>query len=186
MIKIIGGDFKKTNLEVLANSVRPTSGIKRGAIFSILESYAYKNSINLYNNMAVLDLYAGSGAIGLEAISRGMTKGYFVEINNEVINILRKNCLKICKKNQFEIINDELEGVFEYNFNFPISLIFIDPPYKKVDINKILVKIVTSKIKRKNTIIVIETFKQNNLTIPTNLKIIKKKYYGKTAMIFLN
>ena len=48
MIKIIGGKFKKTNLEVPEDYVRPTSALKREAIFSILESYAHKNSINLY------------------------------------------------------------------------------------------------------------------------------------------
>ena len=67
MIKIIGGKFKKTNLEVPEDYVRPTSALKREAIFSILESYAHKNSINLYKNIAILDLYAGSGSVGLEA-----------------------------------------------------------------------------------------------------------------------
>ena len=113
MIKIIGGKFKKTNLEVPEDYVRPTSALKREAIFSILESYAHKNSINLYKNMAILDLYAGSGSVGLEAISRGISKGIFVEVKKEVIDILKKNCLKICKDNQFEIINQDVENILK-------------------------------------------------------------------------
>ena len=128
MIKIIGGKFKKTNLAVPEDYVRPTSALKREAIFSILESYAHKNSINLYKNMAILDLYAGSGSVGLEAISRGISKGIFVEVKKEVIDILKKNCLKICKDHQFEIINQDVENIFKIKFNFPISIIFIDPP----------------------------------------------------------
>ena len=55
MIKIIGGEFKRKNLEIPLNNVRPTSSMKRESIFSIIESYAYKNSFNLYKNKAVLD-----------------------------------------------------------------------------------------------------------------------------------
>ena len=186
MIKIIGGKFKKTNLEVPEDYVRPTSALKREAIFSILESYAHKNSINLYKNMAILDLYAGSGSVGLEAISRGISKGIFVEIKKEVIDILKKNCLKICKDNQFEIINQDVENILKKKFNFPISIIFIDPPYQKVDIDNILNKIISSKIKNKNTFIVIETNKKNDLKLNENLKIIQEKSYGKTKILFLN
>lgn len=186
MIKIIGGNYKKTNLEVPKNFVRPTSAIKREAIFSILESYAHNKSINLYKNMAVMDLYAGSGSVGLEAISRGMSMGYFVEINNQVIEILKKNCSKICKKNQFEILNKDVEDIFHNNFIFPISIIYIDPPYLKININKIINKIISSNITNKNTIIIVETHKKNKIKLPENLKIIIEKTYGKTTIFFLN
>ena len=184
MIKIIGGNFKKTNLEVPLNFVRPTSAIKREAIFSVLESYAHKNSINIYKDMAILDLFAGSGSVGLEAISRGMSVGYFVEVNKEVLEILKKNCMKICKKNQFEIINDDVKNIFNDSFNFPISLIFIDPPYKKFNLKNLLINIASSKLTNKNTIIVIETHIKDNFIIPKNFNIIKKKSYGQTNIYF--
>ncbi len=91
MIKIIGGIYKRSNLVVPTNNVRPTSAIKREAVFSIIESYAYKNSIDLYQNKAVLDIFAGSGSIGLEAISRGIKEAYFYENNPEVVKILKQN-----------------------------------------------------------------------------------------------
>ena len=138
MIKIIGGNFKKTNLEVQKEFVRPTSALKREAIFSVLESYALKKLINIYQNKAIIDLYAGSGAVGLEAISRGMTMGYFFEKEIKLLNILNRNCLKICKKNQFKIINDNADNLLKNKFSLPISIIFIDPPYEKVDINNLL------------------------------------------------
>ena len=77
MINIIGGKFKKTKLEVPLKKVRPTSIIKRKAIFSILESYGIQNSIDIYYKKSVIDLFAGSGALGLEAISRGAYYCYF-------------------------------------------------------------------------------------------------------------
>ena len=108
MIKIIGGKYKRSNLVVPTKNVRPTSVIKREAVFSIIESYAYKNSIDLYQNKAVFDIFAGSGSIGLEAISRGMKEAYFYENNLEVLKILKQNCFKICKNNKYVIIEDDV------------------------------------------------------------------------------
>ena len=79
MPSIIGGKFKRSKIEVPHKLVRPTSALKREAIFSILESYALQNSIDIYENKSIIDVYAGSGLIGLEAISRGMKKSYFIE-----------------------------------------------------------------------------------------------------------
>ena len=81
MINIIGGKFKGTKLQVPENIVRPTSSIKREAIFSILESYALQNSYDLYEKKCFIDLFAGSGSLGLEAVSRGASHAYFFESN---------------------------------------------------------------------------------------------------------
>ena len=83
MIRITGGKFKKKKLISINNFVRPTSSLKREAFFSIIESYAIKNSINLYKNKIFLDLFAGIGTMGLESISRGMNEVIFFENNSE-------------------------------------------------------------------------------------------------------
>ena len=95
MIRITGGKFKQKKLASINDFVRPTSSLKREAFFSIIESYAIKNSIELYKNQIFLDLFAGIGTMGLEAISRGMSEVIFFENNIEVINILRKNSRNI-------------------------------------------------------------------------------------------
>ena len=94
----------------------------------IKKSYAIKNSIELYKNKIFLDLFAGIGTMGLEAISRGISEVIFFENNIEVINILRKNCLDICKNNQFKIydedlINSKLE--IEFQIKYPQHQILI-------------------------------------------------------------
>ena len=108
MIKITGGKFKQKKLDSINDFVRPTSSLKREAFFSIIESYAIKNSIELYKNKIFLDLFAGIGTMGLEAISRGMSEVIFFENNIEVLKILRKNSLIICKNNQFRIYEENL------------------------------------------------------------------------------
>ena len=186
MPNIIGGKYKKTTLDVPSKLVRPTSAFKREAIFSILESYAIKYSIEIYKNKSIIDIFAGSGLVGLEAFSRGIKKSYFIENNKSVIKILEKNCQKICKKNEFKIIiGNAIDGLDE-KFVIEPSIIFIDPPYKKENINLLLLKLLKNKIKSKYTFVIIETAKEQKITIPDDLNLFKEKVYGKTKILFLN
>jgi 16S rRNA (guanine966-N2)-methyltransferase len=186
MPNIIGGKYKRTKLNVPNDLVRPTSALKREAIFSIIESYSLKHSIEIYKNKSIIDMFAGSGLIGLEAISRGMSMSYFIENNNNVANVLEKNCKKICKNQEYKIILNEAIIALEYIFKIEPSIIFIDPPYKKENINLILVKILEKKIKIQNTMIIIETGREENIIIPTELTLFKEKNYGKTKLLFIN
>ena len=186
MPNIIGGKYKKTTLDVPSELVRPTSAFKREAIFSILESYAIKHSIEIYKNKSIIDIFAGSGLVGLEAISRGIEKAYFIENSNNVIKILEKNCQKICKKNEFEIIFGNANNSLSDKFVIEPSIIFIDPPYKKENINLLLLKLLKNKIKSKYTFVIIETAKEEKITIPEGLFFFKEKVYGKTKILFLN
>ena len=183
MIRITGGKFKKRKLISINNFVRPTSSLKREAFFSIIESYAIRNSINLYKNKIFLDLFAGIGTMGLESISRGMDKVIFFENNVEVLNILKKNCLDFCQNNQFtiydkDIINSELEIEFKN-----ISVIYIDPPYKKYNLTKLLNNLI-NKINN-DTLIALEASEKDNIEIPKNIDLLQKKTYGKTIIYFL-
>ena len=186
MPNIIGGKYKKTTLDVPSKLVRPTSAFKREAIFSILESYAIKHSIEIYKNKSIIDIFAGSGSIGLEAISRGIEKSYFIENNDSVIKILEKNCQKICNKNEFEIINGNAIDILDEKFIIEPSIIFIDPPYKKENITLLLLKILKNKIKSKKTFAIIETSKEEKIAIPEGFNFFKEKIYGKTKILFLN
>ncbi len=186
MPNIIGGKYKKTTLNVPSKLVRPTSAFKREAIFSILESYSIKHSIEIYKNKSIIDIFAGSGLVGLEAISRGMEKAYFIENSDNVIKILEKNCQKICKKNEFEIIIGDAINSLDEKFVIDPSIIFIDPPYKKENINFLLLKLLKNKIKSKYTFVIIETAKEEKITIPEGLNFFKEKIYGKTKILFLN
>ena len=183
MIRITGGKFKLKKLASINDFVRPTSSLKREAFFSIIESYAVKNSVELYKNKIFLDLFAGIGTMGLEAISRGMREVIFFENNLEVLKILRKNCLGICKSDQFtiyeeDIINSKLEIEFKN-----ISVVYIDPPYAKYNLTKLLENL--SKNIKNTTMIGLETSVKDNILIPENLNLLQKKTYGKTIIYFL-
>ena len=183
MIKITGGKFKRKQLDSISKFVRPTSSLKREAFFSILESYAYKNSYNFYNKKIFLDLFAGIGTMGLEAISRGIDQVIFYENNHEVIKVLEGNCKKICMKEKYEIISENLENS-SININFKnISIIYIDPPYNKYNINNLLI-VLQNKI-NKEAIIGVESGINDIFRVPDKLELIKQKKYGKTILNFL-
>jgi len=185
MINIIGGTKKRTKIYAPLNNVRPTSAQKRESMFSIIESYSLKMDLNIFKKFKVLDLFAGSGALGLEAISRGAEFAYFYENNIDVIYQLKKNCLKICKKNNFCIkVENILKSQFQ-DINNEISLVFIDPPYKINPFEKILNNIYKSKILSKNAIIVLECYQKTNVKLPPFFLCFNERIYGKTKIIFL-
>lgn len=184
MIKIIGGKYKRSNLFVPKTDVRPTSSMIRESIFSILESYALRNSIEIYKNKAVLDIFAGSGSLGLEAISRGAKEVFFYENDNEVVKILEKNCSKICKENNYEIVENDVITFPPEKNQLPVSIIFLDPPYNKYDVKGLLDNIIINKIIKKNTIIVFETLIDFDLCSIKKLDLFDKRIYGKTKINF--
>lgn len=185
MISIIGGKFKRKKIQVPKEGVRPTSSIKREAIFSILESYAIKNKIDLYKNKCFIDLFSGTGSFGLEAISRGANFVYFYENNTKVIKILLENCNKICKKGQYFIDKKNSTLIKDYKINFSLSAIFIDPPYRLNNFDSILQNIIDSKILNKSSIIIIETSKDNSIKTSNQIEIFKERTYGNTKLVFL-
>jgi len=183
MIKLTAGKYKNKNLDTSSQFVRPTSSIKREAFFSIIESYAFKNSIDIYNKKIFLDLFAGIGSMGLEAISRGIDSAIFFENELEVIKVLKKNCQAICHQEQYLIKNEDvLISELDINFN-NISIIYIDPPYNRYNLNN-LMTILQNKISKK-TIIGIESSIKDNFKIPSKLNLIKQKKYGKTKLSIL-
>ncbi len=121
--------------------------------------------------------------MGLEAISRGMDRVIFYEFNKEVLKVLEKNCQKFCKKDQYTIITEDILNLnIEINFD-NVSLIYIDPPYNRVDIHKLLFML-QEKI-NKETIICIESSERDNFLVPEKLELIKEKKYGKAKLSFL-
>ena len=185
MLNIIGGSKKKAKLNVPVINVRPTSSKKREAIFSIIESKNLKNKNGIYSNGYFLDLFAGSGSLGLEAISRGAKYCYFYEIAKEVIGSLESNCLKVCEYNNYKIIKKDITKSFFEEIDNPLSVIFIDPPYILVLFENILRNLLKANLILKDTIIIIESEKKTIINFPYLMKTIDERYYGKTKITFL-
>ena len=194
-IKICGGIYKGVHLYTPNTlGVRPTSEKVRCAVFNILTGELH--------GAKVLDLFAGTGAVGLEALSRGAKEVVFVENSNKVFNCLKQN-IEIIKNieaqlgipyKQITFLKGKVQDLFELivhkNYLEKFDLIWADPPY---DMAKQIVDFFVKniyKVLHKNGLFVIETNYHNLLVYDsafahTNLyKQIKVKRYGDTVILF--
>ena len=172
-MNITGGKFNGRKIStVKSNNVRPTSSKIRGSIFNMLNSLG----INL-SEVIFLDLFAGSGIMGLEAISRGAKKAVFVEKNSATFKILKQNLTKFDA--DYEIFNtDALKFLDKTEQKF--GIVFIDPPYFEDFYDKIIEKI--PQILNKKGLFIIET--PLEYILPADFEVLKHKIYG-TTQIFI-
>ena len=184
MLKITGGKLKGSKLHVPNKNVRPTSSIKREALFSKIENLSLKYNFETYKNKCILDLFAGSGSIAFEAISRGMEYAYLYEIDSNNIKIIKENALKFNLDN-IEINKVNLLNCKNFNIKLDASIVFIDPPYFLKAFNKIIKIIEKNKNITNKTIIVLETNEDNEKFFEKGFKILDKKKYGKSFLIYM-
>ncbi|QCI22493.1 16S rRNA (guanine(966)-N(2))-methyltransferase RsmD [Buchnera aphidicola] len=169
-IYIISGKLKgrKISFNNISN-LRPTTNQIRETLFEWLSKYI--------KNSRCLDCFAGSGALGIEAISRYATCATFLEIEKKTFFNLKKNikALKICNA---EIIRT---NTFDWlkKSRKPYDIIFIDPPYYKDLVKKTIDLLENKKWIKKNSFIYIEQEKQKSLTLPNNWVLYKKKITNK-------
>lgn len=148
MIRITGGEFRSRLLETPSTNItKPTMDKVRAAVFSALGDSV--------KGAKVLDLFAGSGSYGFEALSRGSASVTFVDSSNDAIKAIRKNATTL-KTENIEILNNEVLAFLGQNSQ-EFSIIFADPPYK-LDIYEDVVNMALSNhILSENGIIVLES-----------------------------
>ena len=184
-MRIISGLFKsKKILQPEDIHTRPLKDLTKESIFNIL-NHSSKYQIS-FENSIVLDLFSGVGSFGIECISRGVKKAYFVENYNGVLPILKKNLSSLKTINNYEIIEKNIytSDLFE-NFKTKFDIIFMDPPYKDKSLIEILSKIKIAKLLKNNGIIIIHRHKNQKDEFSTEYKIIDEKKYGISKIIFL-
>ena len=172
-MKVISGLLKGRNIEGYnIDGTRPTMDRVKESLFAMIQNNI-KDSI-------VLDLFAGSGGLGIEAISNGAKLCYFIDHNNEVIKTLNKNVNNLnIKANSKIILSDWKKFLNEsHKNNLKFDLIFVDPPYDYDVYEKILDKVSTLNLLNKDGLIILE---HQNLKLKetyNNLILYKSKKYG--------
>lgn len=150
-MRIIAGRSKGRILEsIKGRNTRPTSDKVKGAIFNIVQS-RIPDSI-------VLDLFAGTGNLGLEALSRGASKAVFIDKDINAIRTIRKNCDNLGYQDQAEINrNDAARGLTELaKRDILFDIVFMDPPYGKDYEEPLLQLINETNILHNDGIVIIE------------------------------
>ena len=171
-MRIISGKYKGKKLNGYnIEGTRPTMDRVKESLFGIIQNYV--------PGAIVLDLFAGSGSLGLEAISNGAKKLVLTD-NNKMVTDTLKDTIKSFDDDIEVITTDYKKYLKEIIYKFDI--IFLDPPYRAGLMNKALRVIEERQLLNKGGIVVLEF---ENIKIETNLELIREKSYGpKTIRIY--
>lgn len=181
-MRVSGGKFGGRPLTgPSSDRVRPTSDKLRQAVFNIL-MHAYSDPVT---DARVLDLFAGTGALGIEALSRGATFALFVEEAAESRALIRANIEKLSLTGVTKIFRRDAtklgpRGAFE-----AFSLVFCDPPYGKGLAEKALASALEGGWLAKDALLVIEESVDAKFTTPTGFEELDRRDYDDTEIMFL-
>ena len=184
-MRIISGLYKGRKIfEPKDEKTRPLKDLTKESIFNIL-THSKKFKIDLSKSI-ILDLFSGVGSFGIECLSRGVEKVIFIENYKGVLPILKKNLDNLKYKINFEIIKKNIyDNKTLSNLNTKFDIIFLDPPYKDKNIEKILLNILINKSLKDDGIIIMHRHKNEKDYFPEKFEIIEEKNYGISKIIFL-
>lgn len=178
-MKIIAGTLKGKILHFPKTRIRPTTDKVRGAIFNMITA----NFPNILNDCSVCDIFAGTGAMGIEALSRGAKNVVFIETDKNALSYLRENLKGLESKTR--VIPYDARRAIDKLQSAKCGVIFLDPPYNMGLLNPIIDKLVKFNILTKNGIIIVEHHQKEEFDIPENLGIFKRKSYNDTIITIL-
>jgi len=175
-MRVIAGKAKGHRIKAPKRAAtRPATDLVRGAIFSILET-------TTSNWSRVLDLFAGSGALGIEALSRGAGWVDFVEHEPRCCSIIRENLEKTKLAAQAHVYCCSVAKAISF-LDKEYSIILMDPPYSDSSIGSVVEQLATSKLVGKETIVVVTH--SPHLPLDSNyapLKVIKERRHGDSCI----
>lgn len=183
-MRVISGSAGGLRLLVPKSELRPSMDKVRAAIFSSLGDFV--------QDSLVLDLFAGSGAYGIEALSRGAAKSVFVDIDAASENVIEKNLQMTHLKDVGRFIKQDVHTFLKHS---PITqekydLIIADPPYKKQKddrdhITELLTNVEWQKWLQPHGILILEMGKNLDFHPYPTWEIVRDRNYGKSRVIFL-
>ena len=180
-MRIISGTSKGRKLVTpRSQSLRPTSDRVKESMFNILQDDIV--------GKVVLDLFAGTGNLGIEALSRGAKKTIFVEKGRQALRLIQRNLTQFGLESQSEILPKDANraiGILKQKGE-SFDLILMDPPYQKGLIQKTLMKLNSHQIYHKDSILVIEHDRREPLsTVMDGWNLIRQRRIGDTLISFL-
>lgn len=178
-VRVISGSARGLKLNTPGDDrVRPTTDRVKESMFNIVQDWVYDSQ--------VLDLFAGSGALGIEALSRGASQAVFCDNSLDSIKIIKSNIEKARVVDRSQIVSGDfkrcLRDMEAKNQSF--DMIFVDPPYYKGLFEEVLDTIRSCKILKKDGIVIVEHDVKRPIGQVEGLEVYKEKKYGITMLTF--
>jgi 16S rRNA (guanine966-N2)-methyltransferase len=181
-MRVVGGRLKGRNLaSPSSREIRPTADRLRESVFNIL-IHAYDNSVQ---DARVLDLFAGTGALGIEAISRGAKFALFVDNGAEARALLRNNVEALGLGGVTKVYRRDATNLGLAHPVEPFSLAFLDPPYGKGFAEKALASSRDGGWLVPGALVVVEEAKAAAFATPDGFEEVERRAYDDTEFVFL-
>ncbi|MBV9460152.1 MAG: 16S rRNA (guanine(966)-N(2))-methyltransferase RsmD [Bradyrhizobium sp.] len=181
-MRVVGGELKGRNIVAPAShDIRPTADRLREAVFNILV-HAYDDP---FQDARVLDLFAGTGALGIEAISRGAVFTLFVDNGAEARALLRNNVEALALGGVTKVYRRDATDLGPAHPMEPFSLVFLDPPYGKGLAEKAMASLRGGGWLKSNALLVVEEAKAAGFAAPDGYEELERRVYDDTEFVFL-
>ena len=178
-MRIVAGKFRgKTLLSPEDESIRPTADRVRESIFNILASRLGPS----FEGLRVLDLFAGTGALGLEALSRGASNVVFVDIGAEARGLVRDHIEAFGAGGVAKLLRRDATALGPAGTMGPVDLVFLDPPYGKGLGELALVSLRDNGWLKPETVLVIEESSDTVIELPAGFALDDRREYGAAAV----
>lgn len=179
-MRINHGEFAGKRLIAPKSTLtRPTSDKVRQAIFNIIEHHIDMPALK---DSTVLDVFAGTGALGLEALSRGAAHVIFVDNQRDAVLNLHNTATQWKIKERVHILEQDVLAF--YRSAKPVDFIFCDPPYRQELVNLAINRLYKDGWLTLSTVVVAEMYKRDDLQLSFATQTLQEKRYGDTKVIF--
>jgi len=180
-VRLIAGKFKGRSLASPASdAIRPTSDRNRENLFNILE---YGHSVD-FAHCRVLDMFAGTGALGLESLSRGAMSAVFVEKSASARALIRQNIENLALEGKTSILRRDATGLGNVGRLLPFNLVFADPPYGQGLGEQALTSALEGGWLSDGAIVVLEESAAATISLPTAFTLRDERQYGASCLRF--
>jgi 16S rRNA (guanine966-N2)-methyltransferase len=181
-MRVVGGRLKGRNLASPASrDIRPTADRLREAVFNILV-HGYDDPIE---GARVLDLFAGTGALGIEAVSRGARFALFVDNGTEARALLRSNVEALGLGGVTKVFRRDAGNLGPAHPVEPFSLVFLDPPYRMRLAEKACISLRDGGWLAQAALLVVEEAKAAEFAAPDGFETLERRVYDDTEFVFL-
>ena len=181
-MRIVGGRFGGRTLSgPKSQNIRPTSDRLREALFNIL-THRYRDALT---GTRVLDLFAGTGALGLEAISRGAAFALFIDDGPEARALIRQNVEALGVAGITRIFRRDATRLGAVHPNEPFALVFVDPPYRRGLAERTLMSLREGAWVAPHALLIVEEAVDARLAVPQDYAEIERRCYDDTEFTFL-
>ena len=182
-MQIIGGTARGTKLTLLeGKATRPTSQRSREAIFNLLMGGRFAPPLQ---HAHIIDIFAGTGAIGLEALSRGAAHASFIERDAHACKVLRQNIEKMRMEEITKLYPSVVSSLNHWNHT-PADIVFSDAPYAENLTEKALMHMTDIGALKPGALVIAETHKKEHLSLPDNFVLQDRRSYGIAAISLFN